>query len=1099
MKKILLKAFMLLCLILWGGVSSAWADSWTRCTEVSDLTSGGTFIIGYEATANSGKIIPMKNTGGTATTSTAGYMASGSEIDMATVTTTTDYEFSIVASTSVTGAICIKCGDNFIGNTDTKNNCKLFAEEANTTAYGVTVGTNDVFTLKIAANETYHTLQYNTGSPRFAVYGGAQKNLVFYKKTTSGGGTTPTTYTVTIANNIANGTVTADKTSAAEGATVTLTATPSTGYEFGSWNVTNASTSTAITVTNNKFTMPAANVNVGATFTAIPVFANLEELVAADLATGSNVTVSFENVPIKAFQTVSSTRKGVYFDIQKGGKDIEIYFNSEIPAAWAVEGTLSGTLTNCPWKLYSGTWELAPASGWAWTNLTYKAPAQKTITALEVSGTPTKTTYNVGDVFETAGLVVTATYSDDTQAPITEGFEWEIDYGQDNTALVADATSVDVMAYIGDEVMSEVYTVNGITVTVPVTLTSIAVSGNPTKTEYYAGDAFEPAGLVVTGTYSDSHKEVINEGIDWTIDPETLTLETTSVDVLASVGSVVSDVFTVEGLTVTKPDFETVTYNFSSFVSGTSVELTDLDGFVITLKGNGGTNPAWSSNQARVYAKGSLSVKANNATIKSIEYEYTVNANSRGVTPTIDGVEGTTTAGTWDAENKTWTGADEEVTFSTSGTAGNVGFTKLVIKYVESDMILTSLEWSEDAAEVTIGADDNVFPTLTTTPVDLAGVTYGSSNTAVATIAADGTITLVKAGETTITASYAGDAEHKPATPDSYTLTVNKAPFVPTPVAEGYETVDFAALYSSETNNATVEDYEGISFALTFAKPQSSTTPTKYYDNGKAVRAYEGNTITIKAAENIQNVDIAWVRNYVDDAVSITGLGTETAVVTFSKTCRFTAISVDYRFATIAITSACTDGEKCYSTYSNAASWVVPENLTVSEIGVSDNKLQVVSYKTGDVVPANTGVMVSAAEGGNYTVALTTNAGTHPADAANCLRPSGDDGITADAMAAADDNCTFYRLTMHNGETIGFWWGAAEGAAFTLAANKAYLAVPKSNSEGARTGLWFSDNEEALEAVEMNAATTIYTLEGVKVNELQKGLNIVNGKKVMVK
>lgn len=154
---------------------------WVRCTTVADITSGGKFIIGYEATANSGKLIPMKNTGGTATTSAAGYMASGSEIDMANVTTTSEYEFTIVASTSVTGAVCIKCGDDFIGNTNTKNNLKLFTEEASTTAFGVTVGTNDVFTFKIAANASYHTLQYNTGSPRFAVYGGAQKNLVVYK------------------------------------------------------------------------------------------------------------------------------------------------------------------------------------------------------------------------------------------------------------------------------------------------------------------------------------------------------------------------------------------------------------------------------------------------------------------------------------------------------------------------------------------------------------------------------------------------------------------------------------------------------------------------------------------------------------------------------------------------------------------------------------------------------------------------------------------------------------------------------------------------------------------------------------------------------
>ena len=79
----------------------------------------------------------------------------------------------------------------------------------------------------------------------------------------------PTKYNVTVANNIANGTVTANPTSAKEGDEVTLTATPSTGYEFGSWNVTNASTSAAITVTNNKFKMPAANVNVSATFNEI--------------------------------------------------------------------------------------------------------------------------------------------------------------------------------------------------------------------------------------------------------------------------------------------------------------------------------------------------------------------------------------------------------------------------------------------------------------------------------------------------------------------------------------------------------------------------------------------------------------------------------------------------------------------------------------------------------------------------------------------------------------------------------------------------------------------------------------------------------------
>ena len=162
---------------------------WTRVSTVAELLSGGTFIIGYEATANSGEIVPMANTG-SATTSDAGFIYSGSTaasggkgtIDMSTVSETSNYEVTIVSSISVSGAICIKLGDNYLGNTDTKNNCKLFTEEAATTAFTPTVGDNDVFTLKIAANETYHTLQYNASSPRFAVYGGAQKNVVIYKK-----------------------------------------------------------------------------------------------------------------------------------------------------------------------------------------------------------------------------------------------------------------------------------------------------------------------------------------------------------------------------------------------------------------------------------------------------------------------------------------------------------------------------------------------------------------------------------------------------------------------------------------------------------------------------------------------------------------------------------------------------------------------------------------------------------------------------------------------------------------------------------------------------------------------------------------------------
>jgi len=60
------------------------------------------------------------------------------------------------------------------------------------------------------------------------------------------------------------------------------------------------------------------------------------------------------------------------------------------------------------------------------------------------------------------------------------------------------------------------------------------------------------------------------------------------------------------------------------------------------------------------------------------------------------------------------------------------------------------ISWSAGTCTVTIGATDNTFPSLNN-PGEQS-ITYSSSNTGVAAISSDGTITLVSAGETTITA-----------------------------------------------------------------------------------------------------------------------------------------------------------------------------------------------------------------------------------------------------------------------------------------------------------------------------------------------------------
>ncbi len=74
-----------------------------------------------------------------------------------------------------------------------------------------------------------------------------------------------TEYTITCSND-GNGTASANATTATAGTEITLTATPNGGYAFKEWQVVSGS----VTITNNKFTMPASNVEVKAIFEASP-------------------------------------------------------------------------------------------------------------------------------------------------------------------------------------------------------------------------------------------------------------------------------------------------------------------------------------------------------------------------------------------------------------------------------------------------------------------------------------------------------------------------------------------------------------------------------------------------------------------------------------------------------------------------------------------------------------------------------------------------------------------------------------------------------------------------------------------------------------
>lgn len=204
---------------------------------------------------------------------------------------------------------------------------------------------------------------------------------------------------------------------------------------------------------------------------------------------------------------------------------------------------------------------------------------------------------------------------------------------------------------------------------------------------------------------------------------------------------------------------------------------------------------------------------------------------------------------------------------------------------------------------------------------------------------------------------------------------------------------------------------------------------------------------------------------------------------------------------TITIAAACTDGTKYYSTYSSMYAFYVPAELTVCEVKVEgDGKLTMVPYETGALVPAYTGLLICADAAGKYEVEIETDEekldeAVSLLDDENALRPTCiPGGIDAEDMEMTDYGMEFFRLTMHNGTACGFWWGAADGAAFDIPEGKAYLVAEPGAT--AIKGFQLEGNTTGLAAVsaqsENNAA---YNLNGQRVDASFKGIVVSNGRK----
>lgn len=182
-----------------------------------------------------------------------------------------------------------------------------------------------------------------------------------------------------------------------------------------------------------------------------------------------------------------------------------------------------------------------------------------------------------------------------------------------------------------------------------------------------------------------------------------------------------------------------------------------------------------------------------------------------------------------------------------------------------------------------------------------------------------------------------------------------------------------------------------------------------------------------------------------------------------------------------------------YATYYNSAkAYTLPVGCEGHVF--YEGKLQK-TYDAGTAVPANEPLVIKA-EAGTYVLNFTTTE-------EESLKSAGIndlEGTDEETALPADDNYYFYALSLNSaGElnSVGFYWMNGTGAAFTNGAHKAYLKLAKSNGAAVK-GFAFNDLETAIQNVEANTACgTLYDLSGRKVNKVQKGIYIINGKKVV--
>lgn len=214
---------------------------------------------------------------------------------------------------------------------------------------------------------------------------------------------------------------------------------------------------------------------------------------------------------------------------------------------------------------------------------------------IAVTTQPGKKTYYIGEAFDPAGMVVTATFADDTTENVTGDCTF-------SPATIAKDTTAITVNYQRAGIRKTA----SVAVTVRV-LASIEISNPPTKTAYKYGEVFSPAGMAVTARYTDGQSRTVT---GYTYSPTgalklsdtTITVSYTEGDVTKTATQAITVAKVLDRIAVTTPP------NRTSYFSG---EQFSTAGMVVTAHytdGSSGTASGYTYSPTGALAAGNTTI-----------------------------------------------------------------------------------------------------------------------------------------------------------------------------------------------------------------------------------------------------------------------------------------------------------------------------------------------------------------------------------------------------------------------------------------------------------------------------------------------------------